>query len=356
MEVYLNIDFFKAIKSPAFRARMSARRREEAATPPVSPGSSQIGRESKELGVPVTAGYGVMTEHGADAPQTAETHAKLFGDATLKDVHDAFSQPAQNGYYTKVHHIHLSHGFMRGDRRFRDTGDRGGVKAYVHGNTYHPKHGKVGTGFTRRIEFEPNGDKVAQHSSFYIDKDHQRNGVSKAMFRGVLPFYRKIGVKRVKIDTLDKQGRHTWARAGFHWGEAGTRRVRATLPSFLKRYGMSDDAARKITLQTSNKPWEVAGIHLPVTENHKYVGRTGEEGHHQYHYHDRHGNPTLGNNAPLGHEDHDPSKGAPHLHAGHAYLTDDINGSHVWQDGGTLELQDGHPSYEHAKRYFGLKD
>jgi GNAT superfamily N-acetyltransferase len=355
MDVYLNVEFFKAVRSPAFRARMSARRREEAQAPP-STAPSRLGQESKELGVPVTAGYGVMKEHNADSPQTAATHARIFGDATLKDVHDAFSQQAQNGYYTRVHRIHLSHGFMRGDRAPKDTGDRGGAKAYIHGDTYHPQHGKVGSGFTRRIEFEPSGDKVVEHTSFYIDKQHQRNGVSKAMFRGVVPFYRKIGAKRIKIDTLDTQGRYTWARTGFHWGDAGTRRVRATLPTFLKRYGLSEDAARKLTLQTSNKPWDVAGIHVPLTEHHRYVGRTGEEGHHQYHYEDQSGNRTLGTNAPVGHPEHDPAKGAPHLHVGHAYLTDDIFGNHVWQDGGTLELQDGHPTYERAKHYLGLKD
>jgi len=345
MEVYLSIDFFRAIPGPAFRARQSALKRER--TPQTGP--TQLGRESEAIGVPVTSGYGIRNNFDAHAPQTEAVHRKLFGDTTLKDIHDAFSRPANNGYYTKVHRVHLSLGFHEGDTR--------GHRAYIHGDTYHPQHGKVGTGFTRRIEFEPNGDKVAQHSSFYIDKDHQRNGVSKAMFRGVLPLYRKIGVKRVKIDTLDKQGRHTWARAGFHWGKEGTKRVRTTLPAFLKhRYGMSEEGSRNLSFRIADKPWEVAGLNLPVTAKHTYAGRTGEAGHHQYHYHDNFGNHTLGTNAPIGHTDHDPSKGAPHLQAGHSFLTDDHFGNHVWQDGATMELQDGHPTYEHAKRYFGLKD
>lgn len=351
MEVYLSIDFFKAIPGPAFRARQPALQRERGRTPPTGP--SQLGKDSDALGVPVTSGYGINEDFNAHAPQTEEIHKKLFGNVPLKEVHDAFSQPGNNGYYTKVHRIHLSRGMHSSVKPDRV----GGFKAHIHGDTYHPQHGKVGSGFTRWIAFNDKGDKVAHHVSFYINKEHQRNGVSKAMFRGVIPLYRKIGVKRVHIDTLDKQGRHTWARAGFHYGEAGTRRVLTTLPTFLKhRYGLSEEASRKVARQTADKPWEVAAIHVPLTKNHHYVGRTGEAGRYQYHYADGLGNRTLGTNAPEGWGEHDPAKGAPHLHAGHAYFTDDNFGSHVWQDGGTLELQDGHPTYEHAKRYFGLKD
>ena len=86
------------------------------------------------------------------------------------------------------------------------------------------------------IEFSDKG-KTVKHELFIIDNENLKNkGLSKALYKSLMPIYDKIGVEEIKIHAGDKNGGYTWSRYGFRVSSSEAQSVidRISNPEYRK--------------------------------------------------------------------------------------------------------------------------
>jgi len=73
------------------------------------------------------------------------------------------------------------------------------------------KGGKISE-ISRRIDLV---EKVAEHSIFQLESSAQASGAGKAVLKGSVDLYKKIGIKEVRLNANISVGGYAWAKYGF---------------------------------------------------------------------------------------------------------------------------------------------
>ena len=144
------------------------------------------------------------TSRGKEAIEKKNVVKKLLKkEYTYTDLKQAFS--VSDNYDTKV------------DVSVHSWGRDGEV--HVNG-VIKSKEGRNIGDFSREIKKGRDGDLEAYHSSFFIHhKDDQGKGIGKELFRNMIPFYDKIGVKKVTVFADGDGGYYAWMKYGFDFDD-----------------------------------------------------------------------------------------------------------------------------------------
>ena len=162
-------------------------------------------------------------------------------------------------------------------------------------------------GDNQRTFVRENGKTRAYLDELYLDDAAQGKGYGRAQLANVIRDYPSMGVRDLGVTAAEK-GVYVWAGMGFDWGDTGSRYMGPGLASHIAtKYGVSQSEALA-AIHHTDKPWEFAKL--------TYRG--------------------------------DPVAKEWMLAA---------KGRAPWEGGqwtGHMDLKDGSPGYEHAKKVLGL--
>jgi hypothetical protein len=111
---------------------------------------------------------------------------------------------------------------------------------------------------------------AAYHDFFDLEEPYQKLGISKAINRASIDYYRKLGLSRVDLEATLDRGGYTWARYGFLPTQESWDALRLVLRVKLDDPTLNiaaDDQQAMLNLLESRDPhtiWDIADYRVPV--------------------------------------------------------------------------------------------
>jgi GNAT superfamily N-acetyltransferase len=142
------------------------------------------------------------------------------------------------------------HGLYAGDLAIMSYGDTKSIAAGLFNRAKEP----VGEIFRTFNDFE----KVVRHESFWLEDDYQGRGVAKDVFREAMPFYQRIGMKRIEVIASSSGGGYAWARYGFVPDRSDWERLVRTLANRSNKPKGTDELVDSVDLANPKHIWRIA--------------------------------------------------------------------------------------------------
>jgi hypothetical protein len=112
---------------------------------------------------------------------------------------------------------------------------------------------------------------AAYHDFFDLEEPYQKLGISKAINRASIDYYRKLGLSRVDLEATLDRGGYTWARYGFlptqeSWGALRpVLKARLDDPSLNVAPAVRQHMLNFLATRDPHAIWNIADVRTPVT-------------------------------------------------------------------------------------------